>query len=131
MKKSIVYLGIALVAFTNISLASGLDHKLFNIDKCFVLQGYDRGALNVAISRGDIDTVKKFIEYGENVNKISGKMSPLMTAARYNKVEIIKLLIAKGADLDTEAENGYTALKYAEVSKAKEAATFLKSILKS
>jgi ankyrin repeat protein len=129
MKKSIVYLGVALVAFANVSLASGLDHKLFSNNK-YIVQDYDRSPLNVAISRGDIETVKKFIYYGANVNKVLDGMSPLMAAARYNKVEIMKFLIDKGANPDTENESGYTALKYAEVSKAKEAVTFLKALVK-
>ncbi|KIA95571.1 ankyrin repeat domain-containing protein [Flavobacterium sp. KMS] len=131
MKKSIVYLGVALVAFANLASASSTSStiKVFSNEK-HIVQGYDRSPLNVAISKGDIDTVKKFIEYGADVNKVIDKMSPLMAAARYNRVEIIKFLVSKGAELDTENENGYTALKYAEVSKAKDAAAFLKTIIK-
>lgn len=103
--------------------------NLLNTGK-HIVQGYDRSPLNVAISKGDIEIVKKFIEYGASVNKVLDGMSPLMTAARYNKVEIMKLLVSKGAELETENEKGYTALKYAEVSKAKEAIAFLKTILK-
>lgn len=77
--------------------------------------------MNVAICQGDIETVKKFIVYGADINKILDGMSPLMVAARYNKVEIIKLLISGGAVLSIENERGYTALKYAEVSKVKDA----------
>lgn len=125
MKKSIVYLGVALVAFVNVSLASNSIQKSFNNDK-HIVSTYDSTPLNVAISKGDIETVKKFIEYGADVNETSDGMSPLMTAARYNKVEIIKILISKGAHLDAKAENGYTALKYAQISNAKEAFELLK-----
>jgi ankyrin repeat protein len=131
MKKSIVYLGVALVAFANVALASGTNtnYKLLTSSKNIVQQ-YDRSPLNVAISKGDFETVKKFIEYGANVNRVLDGMSPLMAAARYNQVEIMKFLVSKGAELDTENEKGYTALKYAEVSKAKEATAFLKTLLK-
>ncbi|KIC01248.1 ankyrin [Flavobacterium sp. JRM] len=131
MKKSIVFLGAAFMAFTYVVQASGsnANFKLLHTEK-YIVQGYDRSPLNVAISRGDIDTVKKFVEYGANVNKVLDGMSPLMAAARYNQVEIMEFLVSKGAELTTKNEKGYTALKYAEVSKAKEAAAFLKTILK-
>lgn len=128
MKKSIVYFGIALVSFLSIAHASGSKFS-FHSNYNDVAQSYDRSPLNVAISQGDIETVNRFINYGADLNKIENGMSPLMTAARYNKVEIIKLLISKGAVLSIENKRGYTALKYAEVSKAKEAVVLLKSIL--
>ena len=128
MKKSIIYLGVALVALVSNAHASGSSYKS-NSNDIHIIQNYDRSPLNVAISQGDIETVKKFIEYGADVNKIFDGMSPLMTAARYNKVEIIKFLISKGASLSTKNEKGYTALKYAEVSKAKDAVTLLNSML--
>jgi ankyrin repeat protein len=121
MKKSIIYLGLALVVFTNVAQAS--EYKSFNNDTYI---SYDVNPLNVAICKGDIETVKKLIENGANVNKFSGGLTPLMTAARYNKVEIIQLLISKGANPYTTADNGYTALKFAEVSKAVDAVAILK-----
>jgi ankyrin repeat protein len=124
MKKSIVYLGVALVAFANVSFASNL--KSFSNDKSIVEYYDDATPLIVAISKGDIDIVKKFIEYGADVNEKSNGMTPLMIAARYNKVEIIKILISKGAHLNEKDENGYTALKYAEISNATEAIQILK-----
>mgnify|MGYP006191513899 CR=1 FL=1 len=55
-------------------------------------------------------------------------MTPLMIAARYNRVEIIKLLIASGARTYEKNEKGYTALKYAELSNASEAIALLKDL---
>ena len=51
-----------------------------------------------------------------------------MLAARYNKVEIIKVLLDKGAKLDAKDERGFTALKYAELSNANEAIALLKHV---
>jgi ankyrin repeat protein len=124
MKKSIVYLGVALVAFANVSFASNL--KSFSNNKSIVEFYDDSTPLSIAISKGDIEVVKKFIEYGADVNEKSNGMSPLMIAARYNKVEIIKVLISKGAHRNDKDENGYTALKYAELSNATEAIQILK-----
>ena len=124
MKKSIVYLGVALVAFANVSFASNLNS--FSVSKIKVEINESITPLSVAISKGDLESVKKFIEYGADVNEKSNGMSPLMVAARYNKTEIIKFLISKGARLNEKDENGFTALKYAELSNATEAVQLLK-----
>ena len=124
MKKSIVYLGVALVAFANVSMASNVNS--FSEMKMKSEFTETVTPLSVAISKGDIQTVKKIVEYGADVNEISNGLSPLMFAARYNKIEILKFLLSKGARLDEKDENGFTALKYAELSNAKEAAQLLK-----
>lgn len=126
MKKSIVYLGMALVAFTNVSLASNTS---INKDENVITAHYEATPLNVAISKGDIQIVLKFIEYGANVNeKAEDDMTPLMTAARYNKVEIMKILLAQGARPGDKNEKGFTALKYAQLSNATEAVAILKDL---
>lgn len=124
MKKSIVYLGVALMAFANVSLAS--NQKSLNVEKNLVSNYGTATPLSVAISKGDLEIVKKFIEYGADVNEKANGMTPLMIAARYNKVEIIKLLLSKGANLKDKDEKGFTALKYAELSNATDAVSVLK-----
>jgi ankyrin repeat protein len=124
MKKSIVYLGVALLAFTNVTLAS--NSNSLSASKGMISVYYGATPLGIAISKGDIEVVKKFIEYGVDVNENSNGMSPLMVAARYNKVEIIKILLSKGANLDAKDEKGFTALKHAELSHADEAVQLLK-----
>lgn len=83
--------------------------------------------LCMAIVKGETEIVKKFIEYGVNVNESSDGMSPLMLAARYNKLEILQHLLENGARVDDKSKNGYTALKWAEVSNAKDTADYLKN----
>jgi len=56
--------------------------------------------LHVAIYKGDLEFIKKLIDFGADVNEKSYGLTPLMIAARYNKVEIMKLLIAKGAKVE-------------------------------
>ena len=126
MKKSIVYLGMALVAFTNVSLASNT--SIIKDQNMITEQLFDATPLNVAISKGDIKSVLKFIEYGADVNERTEDMTPLMTAARYNKVEIIKILLAQGARPGDKNEKGFTALKYAQISNATEAVAILKDL---
>ena len=70
------------------------------------------------IKQGNFEAVKGMIEAGADINKKSIGMTPLMYASRYNRVEIVKFLIANGADLKIKSNKGYTALKYAKISKA-------------
>ncbi|PKH49951.1 hypothetical protein CXF68_04195 [Tenacibaculum sp. Bg11-29] len=81
------------------------------------------------IVAGNYDAVKMLIENGTNINKKSTGLTPLMFAARYNKVEIVKLLIKKGAKLKVKSTRGYTALNYAKMSKANEAYKLLLNAL--
>ncbi|WP_299164010.1 ankyrin repeat domain-containing protein [uncultured Eudoraea sp.] len=78
-----------------------------------------------AILQGDIDTVKSLIELGEDVNQKSLDMTPAMFAARYNKADILQLLIENGADLSIKNDKGYTAKKLAKLSHATEALAVL------
>ena len=125
MKKSIIYLGITLMAFSSVSSASNTN--FIGNQKTLNIFYKSPASLTVAISKGDIEIVKKFIEGGTNVNKKLNGMTPLMYAARYNKVEIIKYLLLKGADRDIKDSQGFTALKHAELSNAFEAIAVLKS----
>jgi len=124
MKKPIVYLGIALIATATVLLASNV--KSFSNVNNEVETVMTVTPLGTAVFKGDLTTVKKFVEYGADVNEKSNGMSLLMIAARYNKVEIIKFLLSKGAHLNDKDENGYTALKHAELSNATEAIELLK-----
>lgn len=121
MKKTIIILGLALVAFTNVAEASSV--STFTTSK-EITEG--NSPLCNAILKGDMATVKKFVEYGADVNEMSNGLTPLMFAARYNKIDILKYLMGKGADKKIKDERGNTALKYAENSKSLEAIEYLK-----
>jgi len=123
MKKTIIFAGLALVAFTHVALATNVSTT--NTNPTAVVT-YNTTPLCNAIAKGDLDTVKKFIEYGADVNETTNGTTPLMLAARYNRVEIIKLLLEKGARVETKDAKGFTALKYAEISNANEAIAYLK-----
>jgi ankyrin repeat protein len=83
-----------------------------------------------AIMQGDVETVKKLIELGEDVNEKSLGMAPVHFAARYNQAEILKLLIENGANFKRRSDQGYTAKKYAEMSNAAEALAVLEDAMK-
>lgn len=124
MKNAVITLATVLLLLTNESKASDLskNSKLETIDV-----SKNEFPLHMAISKGDLQSVKKFIEYGVNVNKIVKDMSPLMVAAFYNRVEIIEVLLKHGADFSIKNEKGFTALNYAEYSNAFECQILLKN----
>lgn len=74
-----------------------------------------------SIQIGNYNAVKSLINKGVDINQKSLKLTPLMYAARHNRVEILKLLIKKGAHLKTKSDNGFTALNWAKQVNAKEA----------
>ena len=82
----------------------------------------------ISIVKGDIETVKKLIELGTNVNEKSNGLTPAMYAAKFNRVDILKLLVENGAKLDVKSEKGFTAEKYAQLSNANDALAYLKSV---
>lgn len=125
MKNSIIYLGVALVAFVNVSMAS--NQTSFVQPQMEIVNSFST-PLNVAVGKGDLEFVKKLIEYGADVNEISEDLSPLMIAARYNKVDILRVLLANGANVSAKNEKGFTALKYAQLSNATEAIAILKEV---
>lgn len=122
MKKSIIVLGLALVTFANSSFAG-------NVEKVSIKNEFVKSEITplcAAIVKGDVVAVKKIIQYGANLEETTNNLTPLMLAARYNKVEIIKLLLEKGAIKSTKNENGLTALKCAQLSNAQDAISVLK-----
>ena len=83
----------------------------------------------VSIAKGDIETVIKLIELGADVNQKSNGMTPVMYAAKFNRTEILKLLISKDAKLKLKSDKGKTALDYAELHGATDAEAILKEAL--
>ena len=70
---------------------------------------YGDTALMIASLRGDLEIAKMLIEFGGAEVKHSG-WAPIHYAAYQDRPEMIRYLIAKGADKDALAPNGYTAL---------------------
>lgn len=124
MKKTIIYLAVALVSFSTASAATTVKSAA-----PFARTYAKATPLASAIAKGDVAAVKKFIEYGIDVNERSNGITPLMLAARYNNVEIINMLITAGADIKAKDEKGFNALKYAELSNAQQAVDSLKKAM--
>ncbi|WP_318309802.1 ankyrin repeat domain-containing protein [Flagellimonas crocea] len=129
MKKTI----FTVAAFSMLAL-SGISANEPNLDgsesKIEVISPDDLSTFCKAVMQGDVDTVKKFIELGEDVNQKSLGKAPIHYAARYNKAEVLQVLIENGADLKKRCDGGMTAMKYAKLSNATEAIAVLEAAMK-
>lgn len=84
-----------------------------------------------AIVKGDLEMVKSLISLGEDVNQKSLGKTPAIFAARYNRVEILKVLISNGADLSIKCDRGYSIKKHAKLSKAHDALKIIEETAQS
>jgi ankyrin repeat protein len=67
----------------------------------------------IAARDGDLDTVKRMMAEGADVNVRQG-YTPLMAAARFGHVDVIQFLLTKGADVNARGQfYDDTALLYA------------------
>lgn len=116
MKKLIVPILVCLFAF------GSLNATTLKTNNKIKKPGYDVSTFCKLIQSGNFEVVKSMIEFGEDVNKKSKGLTPLMFAARHNKTKIMELLIKEGATLNTKSDrNKITALEIAKRSKAKDA----------
>ncbi|GAA4812639.1 ankyrin repeat domain-containing protein [Litoribaculum gwangyangense] len=83
----------------------------------------------VSIAKGDLETVQKLIARGADVNEKSNGMTPAMYAAKFNRTDILELLIVHGANLKAKSDNKKTALDYAELHGAQDTAAIIKEAL--
>ena len=83
--------------------------------------------LHKACEKGNIEAVKQHLATGTDVNekeKFTG-YTPLIYAAEEGHKQIVELLIAKGADVNTEDNVGRTPLDWAATWGMKEIADLL------
>ncbi|SIR38662.1 ankyrin repeat domain-containing protein [Maribacter ulvicola] len=79
-----------------------------------------------AVIKGDVNKVRSLLALGEELNEKSLGLTPAMYAARYNKVEVLKVLVLNGANLNIKSDQGYTAKDYAKMSNAMDALKVIK-----
>ncbi|WP_425918195.1 ankyrin repeat domain-containing protein [Acinetobacter sp. TSRC1-2] len=78
-------------------------------------------------SLGDIEQVSETLQQGIDPNSADDEgYSALHAAAENNHLDVVKLLISKGADLDHRST--YTALELAEMADNQEIVAYLKSL---
>jgi ankyrin repeat protein len=130
MRKTILTVAIALLFVVAGVRAESSNENYTLSASASMVKPVDISSFCKAIVKGDFETVKRLIELGEDVNQKSLGKTPAIFAARYNKVEILELLIANGADLKIKCDNGYNAKKHAELSNATEALEVINANLK-
>lgn len=124
MKKLILTMVVCLFTFSVVNAKTNdKEPKKTKEEKTETIIYYKVNAFCKLIKMGNYDAVKDLILAGENINTKSTGLTPLMFAARYNKAEIVKLLIDKGAKLKTKSDKRVkmTALQIANISKAVDA----------
>ena len=129
MKKTILTSSIVTMLMFNCLPINAAEVKTEHYPNVTITVTKEISSFCKAIVQGDLETVKKLIELGEDVNKKSLGMTPAHFAARYNKPEILQVLIENGANLKTKCDKGYTVKKYAELSSADAALEVLKNAM--
>jgi len=72
--------------------------------------------MTAAVCSERVDLIRELIAEGADVNGANGnQMTPLMYAARWRDAEIIRLLLAAGADPKRHTRDGFTAFRYATI----------------
>lgn len=129
MKKQSLLIILFLAGLINVN-ANIYENSNANQNSFVVNEFYSVSPFCMSIVKGDFETVKKLIDMGADINLKSNGLTPLMYAAKYNRVDILELLISKGAKLKVkDSKKGYTALKFAELSNAKQAKAILEKAL--
>jgi len=70
-------------------------------------------ALHFAVNSGYVEVAKYLLSKGANINAIECDNTPLIIAARTNRLEIVRMLIDSGAAVDGLGSNGSTPLHHA------------------
>ncbi|WP_147676130.1 ankyrin repeat domain-containing protein [Algibacter pacificus] len=129
MKKSIIISAVTLCFSLGTVHALSFDRPKQPTSKH--VKQYKANPFCVSIALGDLDTVKKLLALGEDVNQFSNGMTPAMYAAKFNRTEILELLIDYGADLKVKNAKRMTAVKFAEIHGAKDAEIIIKETIAS
>ncbi|MEM1340630.1 MAG: ankyrin repeat domain-containing protein [Bacteroidota bacterium] len=130
MKKTILTVGMVCGMLLTGALVSASVTQPEVHRESSVVVAFEINAFCKAIIQGDIDTVKKMIADGQDVNKRSLGKTPAHYAARYNKPEILQVLIDNGANLRKRCAQGYTVKKYAELADAQEVINVINAAMK-
>jgi len=82
-------------------------------DKLFeIIKAMHKVDIWSAAATGNTEAIKQQLLAGKDINakEPAGGSTPLIVAATYGQIEAVRLLIEKGADINTKNNNGSTAL---------------------
>lgn len=84
-------------------------------------------ALHSAVAHRHTGIAESLVRYGANVNAVQQLgFTPLLEAVQNQQLDMIRMLIANGADATQALEDGTTALQMAEAAGAEEVITILR-----
>ena len=102
-----------------------MKHSIFSLTIAFLIlsigirpevtHAQRRKLIHQAAVDGDVDSVKKRLDEGVDINEKNRLMlyTPLHGASRNGRIEVVKLLIERGADLNATEKSGMTPLMLA------------------
>ncbi|MDC6390195.1 ankyrin repeat domain-containing protein [Maribacter sp. PR1] len=126
MKKSILFLlSIGILTLSNSYANTDVANP--KVNQALITVNDNISSLCKAAMQGDVEKVRSLIATGEKVNEKSLGMTPAMYAARYNKPEVLKILMLNQANLNIKSDQGYTVKEYAKMSKATQVLAILDS----
>lgn len=106
-----------------------------NVDACYFIGDWQYTVLSQSIRKGAKKCFDFIIERKADVNKAcEGYVPPIMHAAKYGRIDMIKVLVEKGANTTFTYSGSYgpakgeTPLSYAEKYNQAEVATYLRSL---
>jgi len=106
-----------------------------NLNNCYSEGNWQYSLLSQTVRSNAKKCFDLLIEKGADVNKsCDGYVPPIMHAAKYGRLEMIKILVAKGVNInykysgDYTFADGETPLTYAEKNNQKEVADYLRSL---
>lgn len=86
-------------------------------------------SLGFAANKGDLETICVLLDAGANVNDGGKDCVPIAKAAHMGRLEAVKLLVRRGADMNRCEQNGqYNAMAYAKINGKSDVVEYLRSI---
>ena len=100
-----------------------------SLRECFY-SGFElQNHLAISIFENSMKSLQFFVENGADIEIICGNKTPLMYAAKYNRLEMVKYLLANGADVHKTSIKNKTALSYSIQYEHPEIEQYLKAYI--
>jgi len=109
-----------------IALLSALDQA--DLDSCYSYKASEYTPLIMTIKAGATDSFRALIDKGVDLEKTCSNKTPLMYAAKYDQLQMAKVLIEAGADYTRVNDKGRSAKDYSKKYKRKQIYLYFKSL---
>ena len=82
------------------------------LSNCYETSFFKNDLLSISILQNSFESVKYFVNKGAYLENICDNKTPLMQAAKYGRLEMVKLLVENDADINRVSIKNKTALSY-------------------